>query len=267
MAILSKLTSVASVTSAADTAKSAGVKKDNLFNINYFLAGLVGITVFYASVRWYEGAYGFAGLDTYSLQYRLYWLNMLYAQSIILLGVFVGLIFYLWKTRDRNLEALTPREEVRRLFHLLTWLFCYAYAIYWGLSFFTEQSGTWNQTMIRDSDFTPLNIIRFYLSYPIFVISGMGAFIYARTRLPVFAKGYSLPFLLATAGPLMLIPTVGLSEWGRSFWIEESLTGPMNYGYVFFGWFVLAIMGVVSQILKRYQELCGEAAKELVKRG
>ena len=43
-----------------------------------------------------------------------------------------------------------------------------------GASFFTEQDGTWHQTVIRDTDFTPSHIIEFYMSYPMYIIVGVG---------------------------------------------------------------------------------------------
>jgi methane/ammonia monooxygenase subunit C len=44
----------------------------------------------------------------------------------------------------------------RGIFCLLSWIFCYGTAIYWGASYFTEQDGTWHMTVIRDTDFTRL---------------------------------------------------------------------------------------------------------------
>ena len=66
----------------------------------------------------------------------------------------------------------------------LVWLFAYANAIYWGASYFTEQDGTWHQTIVRDTDFTPSHIIEFYLSYPIYIITGFGAFLLNLSSIP-----------------------------------------------------------------------------------
>ena len=43
-------------------------------------------------------------------------------------------------------------------------------------------------TIVRDTDFTPSHIIEFYLSYPIYIITGGAAFLYAKTRLPFFGR-------------------------------------------------------------------------------
>ena len=54
---------------------------------------------------------------------------------------FCGIGGYLWKTRDRNIEAVAPREEMRRLMTLIGWLLIFAFTLYWGASYFTEQDG------------------------------------------------------------------------------------------------------------------------------
>jgi len=138
----------------------------------------------------------------------------------------------------------------------LIWLFAYAWAIYWGASYFTEQDGTWHQTIVRDTDFTPSHIIEFYLSYPIYIITGFGAFLYAKTRLPHFANGLSLPYLITVVGPFMILPNVGLNEWGHTFWfMEELFVAPLHYGFVIFGWLALAIAGVLLQIFDSFGKL------------
>jgi len=38
-----------------------------------------------------------------------------------------------------------------------------------------------------------------------------------------------------------------LNEWGHTFWfMEELFVAPLHYGFVFFGWAALAVMGVVN---------------------
>ena len=127
---------------------------------------------------------------------------------------------------------------MRRIFNLLSWIFVYGLAIYWGASYFTEQDGTWHMTVIRDTDFTPSHIIEFYMAYPIYIIMGIGSFMYARTRLPTFAcKGWSVAFVMLFVGPFMIFPNVELNEWGHTFWfMEELFVAPLHWGFVFFGW-------------------------------
>ena len=113
-------------------------------------------------------------------------------------------------------------------------------------------------TVIRDTDFTPSHIIEFYMSYPMYIVVGVGGFMYARTRLPTFAlKGWSVAYVLLFVGPFMIFPNVGLNEWGHTFWfMEELFVAPLHWMFVFFGWFSLAVFGVALQILGRVGELC-----------
>ena len=222
--------------------------------------------VFYAWVRWYEGVYGWAaGLDSFAPEFETYWMNFLYTEIVLEVATASILWGFIWKTRDRDLASITPREELRRNMTHLIWLFAYANAIYWGASYFTEQDGTWHQTIVRDTDFTPSHIIEFYMSYPIYSIIAVGAFFYARTRIPYFSHGYSLAFLIVAIGPFMIIPNVGLNEWGHTFWfMEELFVAPLHWGFVFFGWMALGVFGVVLQILGRVHALVGREGVRLL---
>ena len=120
-------------------------------------------------------------------------------------------------------------------------------------------------TVIRDTDFTPSHIIEFYMSYPIYSVIAVGSFFYARTRIPYFAQGYSLAFLIVAIGPFMIIPNVGLNEWGHTFWfMEELFVAPLHWGFVFFGWMALGVFGVVLQILGRVHALVGREGVNLL---
>jgi methane/ammonia monooxygenase subunit C len=231
---------------------------DTLFSWKPALIGTGAMCFFYVLVRIYEQKYGwYAGLDSFAPEFQTYWMNLLWTQLIIEPIVFFGLMGYLWKTRDRNLAALQPREEVRRWMVLFTWVLIYGVSIYWGASFFTEQDGTWHQTVMRDTDFTPSHILEFYLAYPIYIIMGCGFFMYSKTRLPTFANGWSIAAVVVFIGPFMIFPNVGLNEWGHTFWfMEELFVAPLHWGFVFFGWMMLAVFGVVLLGLNRMRELC-----------
>ena len=224
------------MSSTTSTAAGAAAT-DTIVDLRGMWIGLVVLNTFYLLVRIYEQIYGWrAGLDSFAPEFQTYWLSILWTEIPLELISGIGLAGYLWKTRDRNIDAVTPREEMRRIVVEVQWLVAYAVAIYWGASFFTEQDGTWHMTVIRDTDFTPSHIIEFYLSYPIYIITGFAAFIYAKTRLPFFAKGISLPYLVLVVGPFMILPNVGLNEWGHTFWfMEELFVAPLHYGFVIFG--------------------------------
>ncbi|WP_022950074.1 methane monooxygenase/ammonia monooxygenase subunit C [Methylohalobius crimeensis] len=264
--------------------KVTQVEEKPLLQVKNLVSALIGFTLFYLAVRWYQEAYGWTkGLDAYSPEFKLYWMSLMYVELALEAVAAAALWGWLWKTRDRRLEdywmhllkreialervkgaelkallnkkrdrglaMLTPREELRRNMTHLIWLAVYAWTFYWGVSFFTEQDATWHQTVIRDTDFTPSHIVVFYLSYPIFIITGGGAFLYAKTRVPYFAKGLSIPYLMLVVGPFTILPNVGFNEWGHTFWfMEEIFVAPLHWGFVVFCWFALSVMGVMLQV-------------------
>ena len=249
----------------AKAAQGGGSKLGaDVFDWKIIWVPFVAMFAFYSMIRVYEQIYGFsAGLDSFSDEFKTYWLSILWIELPVLSSAFIGVMAYLWKTRDRDIANIAPREELRRYFVLIAWLVAYSTAIYWGASFFTEQDGTWHQTVVRDTDFTPSHILEFYLSYPIYIVMGAGAFMYAKTRIPAFAKGFSVPFLIFFVGPFMIFPNVGLNEWGHTFWfMEEIFVAPLHWGFVFFGWAALAVFGVSLTILNRVRELCAASGIE-----
>lgn len=243
--------------SGARTAEAPLLNKRNLI-----VFGLAMYIIYYIYVRWYEGVYGWsAGLDAFAPEFATYWMPILYTELPLWVILTSSICGYLWKTRTRDMGSVAPREQLRRHFHHFVWLVAYANAIYWGASYYTEQDGTWHQTIVRDTDFTPSHIIEFYMTYPIYIVTGTGAFMYAYTRIPFFAKGVSLPYLLVVVGPFMIFPNVGLNEWGHTFWwMEELFVAPLHYGFVFFGWFALGILGLFVQIFDNLSELIGKDA-------
>jgi methane/ammonia monooxygenase subunit C len=202
----------------------AEVAQTSLLNKKAMLFGAALYIVFYGWVRWYEGVYGWsAGLDSFAPEFETYWMNFLYIEMVLEVLTASVLWGYIWKTRDRKVMSITPREELRRHFTHWVWLVMYGIAIYYGASYFTEQDGTWHQTIVRDTDFTPSHIIEFYLSYPIYIITGVASFLYAKTRLPTYQKGLPLQYMVSVIGPFMILPNVGLNEWGHTFKTGSSL--------------------------------------------
>ncbi|WP_281800449.1 methane monooxygenase/ammonia monooxygenase subunit C [Methylocystis echinoides] len=243
-------------TDTSTTAADAG----KILDLRPVVSGVVALTLLVAALRLYEQLFGWsAGLDSFSPEFQIYWTNLLKAAIFFSIGGAAGLAGWLWRTRDRDLAKITPALELHRLLNLVQWLVIFSFALFWGLSFFSEQTAVWHMTAVRDTDFTPSNIVTFYISYPLFAIIGMGAFLYARTRLPSFAKGFSLAFLVLVVGVFMTIPNVGFNEWGHTSWsMDEGFAGPLHWGFVFFGWMSLAIFGVVLQILARVHKLLGQ---------
>jgi methane/ammonia monooxygenase subunit C len=239
----------------------------SLLDLRPLLISTAALCGFYFLLRLYEYVFGAsAGLDSYAPEFQTFWMTLLWLAVPLSLVAGFGVAGVLWRTRDRMLSALQPREEIRRYTVLVQWLVIYAIAIYWAQSFFMEQSAAWHMTTIRDSDFTPSNIVTFYVAYPILAIIGIGVLFYARTRLPQFASGYSLALMVLTIGTFMAIPSVGFSEWGHSAWLmEEGFVQPLHWGFAIFGWMSLGVFGVVLLIVNRFKELIGPDGLSLLR--
>ncbi|VVM08468.1 methane/ammonia monooxygenase subunit C [Methylacidimicrobium cyclopophantes] len=215
------------------------------------------LTVFYLLINVYLRLFAFSkGLDYTSQDYSTYWMGMLLTEFVVEAITAAALWGWLWITRDRALDRLTPAEELTRYWAWAAIVLSYAFSVYVGASFFTEQDGTWHNTVVRDTDFTPSHIVEFYLTFPIYIIFGVASLIYAMTRLPQFATRISLPYVILIGSPIMIMPNIGLNEFGHTRWfMEELFVAPLHWGFAFFGWGGLAIFGVGLQACPRIMAL------------
>jgi methane/ammonia monooxygenase subunit C len=230
-----------------------------LVDLKLTLIGTAVLCALFIGVRTYQQFFHrTAGIDAFSDEFQLYWVSVLYIAAIAEVLSFFLLVAYFWKTRDLDLANVEPREELRRIFHLLGWLFFYGVALYWGASYFSEQDAAWRDVAYRHSAYMHLNLIKVFVAAPLYIIVGIGAFMYAQTRVPTFAsKGFSTAFVWLVFGPLLILPGFGFVEWGKTSWIlDEMFVAPFNWPLVFFGWFALAVFGVTCLIHGRLLEFC-----------
>lgn len=228
-----------------------------------FALALLGIGAVFGVYRVYQQTTAFTlGLDYFSEDFQTYWMTLLYAQLPILTLLGVAILGGLWMTRERAPETVKPREELRRYYVLLSQILVFAIVAYLTASVFTEADAAWHQVTVRDTDFTPTHIALFYFAIPCFILAGLTAFTYAHTRLPVFINRVSLPFALVVAGPVMIMPNLGLNEWGHTFfYAEELFAAPIHWGFVLLGWATFAAGGLVVQMLTRIVQLTKVVAK------
>jgi methane/ammonia monooxygenase subunit C len=121
-----------------------------------------------------------------------------------------------------------------------------------GRKLFAEQDNAWHQAAIWDSIFTANHVVEFYLCFLFYTIMGSASWFYARTCLPLFAKGISLPLTLAVLGSFIIFVAVGFNEWGHTFWFREEL---LHYAFVIRVWFALAVGGILPQCVIRMSTL------------
>lgn len=234
------------------------------FNLKpMFVCSLILIVIM-GTARWYQqwAAWDY-GLDATDPLFDKYWMTVFWAQLVILSVAFFAFISYFWVTRDKNLRDLAPRAELNRLMLWISMLVVYAFSFYFAGSLYAEQDASWHQTVVRDTSFTPSHIFLFYMCLPVYIVIGFSLFFYAITRLPFFAEKISIPLVLVVCGPFMLLPTVGYNEWGHAFWLmEEYFTVPLHWGFVFFGWSIVALGGVLVQVLGYIVELMPKVVNE-----
>ena len=238
-----------------------------LMDYRLLAGGMLVLSVLFMSARIYQQIFAWTtGLDSTSVEFQTHWMRLLYLEFALEGLAATALWGWIWRTRDRNLAALQPSEELRRYMRLIGWLIMYVFAVYWA-EFFAEQDATWHQTVVRDTEFTPSHIPLFFGAMPVFIIMGVSSYLYARTRIPLFAQRHSVPFLIAVAGPFMMLPNVGFNEWGHTFWImEEIFSAPLHAGFVVFAWAALCLGGILMQAIPRIVELAqGEAQRAAVR--
>lgn len=253
----------------ADVGRKSGTRFRYL-NLRGTLAGLLGLSAVYGAARVYQQVFGWsAGLDSTQPAFETYWMNLLYTQLVVLFVIAIALWSWLWATRDRHLDRLEPKVELKRYFNLVSWILLYVFGVYATASFFGEQDAAWHQVVVRDTSFTPSHIILFYLTIPIYIILGVGSFLYAMTRLPEFARQLSVPFIIGVTGPFLILPNLGFNEWGHAFWMmEELFIAPLHWGFVVLGWSALALGGLLMQAVTRmtvlFREIYGDDSKALL---
>ncbi len=246
----------ASLTEISEIAADEAVDENGIPWSTFFKV-IIGIAVVYGFVRVYMHAFAYTmGLDYFEPEFATFWMSVFWLQAFVCTATFIGAMGYLWVTRERSPETVAPEVELSRYFKVITWLVGYTAVVLILGPLAGESDAAWHQVVIRDTDFTPTHISLFYLGFPALIIFGVGSFVYAKTRLPMHAKKSLVPLGIAIGGPILVLPTVGLNEWGHTFFYAEELFGaPIHYGFAALGLALLALGGVVIHLLLRMKEL------------
>ena len=216
---------------------------------------IVVATVALGAYRWYMETTAFTvGLDYFEPEFELYWMNMLYAQAIILPLIGIIGLPYLWFTRPTTEEvhAMAPSDELSRYMLIFGVLSIASFLVVCILGVWTEADAAWHQVTVRDTDFTPTHIQLFYGVIPILAIFVVLALVWIHTRMPDYQGRVSVPLCIVAAAPLLIMPNLGYNEWGHTFfYAEELFAAPVHYGFVILGWGLFAIAGFVLECVKR----------------
>jgi len=224
---------------------------------------IAGISVGFFLYRLYLQKYAFSvGLDAFEPEFAVYWMRMFYAQIGVATITLLGVVTYLWRTRELSMDTVTPEVELSRYFKWITWLAAYTLVVFITGVLGAESDAAWHQVVIRDTDFTPTHIEIFYLCVPAVIITGVGSFLYARTRLPMHSKKVFIALAVAIGGPILIMPNVGFNEWGHTFfYAEEVFNAPIHWGFSGLGLALLGLGGVVTHIVMRMSQLIDQVAE------
>ncbi len=251
----------ANIESVLNSAREASVPKERkMFNVGPVAIGWGLLLAIYAGFRLYQGAYSFEyGLDATAPEFATYWGTLFKIEVPLIFGAGVCIWMYLWLTRDREMHKMTGETELKRYFSLIAWFMMYTFSFLWIASFFGEGDATWHQTVIRDTALTPSHIVVFYACVPMYIVFGVSSLLYATTRIPAFARSYSVPLIMAVLGPGLILPNLGFNEWGHAFWMtEEIFSHPLHWGFPVLGWTGLALGGLFIQVIGRMAVLFKE---------
>lgn len=223
-----------------------------------FAAVLTAVVSVFVVYRIYQHKTAFTvGLDAFEPDFQIYWMNLLYAQLTFISLFGAVILTWLWVTREKeNVLKISREEEISRYMKLIGLFSVFALVAWIAASVYTEADAAWHQVTVRDTDFTPTHIPLFYFGIPVLIVSGLWLLLWAHTRLPDYYGRVSLPFLIAVAGPMLIMPNLGFNEWGHTFfYAEELFAAPIHWGFVLLGWAIFAVGGLFLQILKRLDYL------------
>jgi len=224
-----------------------------------WMAAFIGVALaalLFGVYRWYQQTYSFTvGLDYFEPEFKTYWMNLFYIQMTIITLIGVVGVPLLWFTRPAN-PVMTPRRELLIYYAILAFAAVGSVILVAILGLYVEADAAWHQVTVRDTDFTPTHIGLFYFAIPLAAVGAILGFILLHTRVPYFTNRVSVPMALIVAAPVLIMPNLGFNEWGHTFfYAEELFAAPIHWGFVFLGWGLFAIGGLMIQILQRVREL------------
>jgi methane/ammonia monooxygenase subunit C len=226
----------------------------------YFAGGVFAILIFW---RVWQMLFQWEhGLDATSSGYQRYWMNLFWANQIVLaLGGAVWLAWLAKGCRTCHLQraqsgAVRPEHEVAHIWR--SWAMLAGFAVsFLGFAQFAENDAAWHQVAVRDTAFTPNHIVLFWGVAPLGIVLTLAIYTYAVTRIPgVYAKGVPLSLMLFLLGIFMTLVWVAINEWGHSFLVaEETFSVPFHWGFFTFPLFAFGALALFVHTVPRLMEI------------
>lgn len=217
------------------------------------------IVAIFVGWRTYQQVFAFEyGLDAHSEGFNKYWLTLALVNMTVLPAIAGAAYVWMWFSGQKLNKQPSREEESRRIWNLWLIILAFTTAVFGAASYCAEQDASWHQIVNRDTAFTPSHDVLFYGSFPVLIYLAVGAFIYARTRLPHLFGGKMVPvsFALIIGGTVLLMFQVAMNEFGHSFFqAEELFAAPLHWPFVLFGYLLAGTFAVWFATVPRVAEL------------
>lgn len=223
--------------------------------------------VFFGLYRWYQQNYSFSvGMDYFEPEFQTYWMNLLYVQLVAIVVIGGVGSAWLWLSRpDADAVAnMSPIQELSIYNFIFSLLASASIFIVVVLGLYVEADAAWHQVTIRDTDFTPTHIGLFYMAIPLGMDAIILGWIWVHTRMPDYQNRVSIPLCLVAMAPILIMPNLGLNEWGHTFfYAEELFAAPIHWGFVTMGWGLFGMAGFILQCLARVRTLTRHSGEKV----
>lgn len=110
----------------------------------------------------------------------------------------------IWQTQGAA-HAAADGKHVTQAFLLMVWLGLDLLMVIAGGGFFAHMDAPWVQ--MSTASISPAHLVTFITVIPAYIVFGVASWLFARTRLPEFAKGNFDHFVIVTIAPFMFLPT------------------------------------------------------------
>lgn len=215
------------------------------------------VSLIFIGLRLYQGEFAIPyGTDASTPEFTTYWMGLT-AVQLAGVGLFTGVWFGWLVVSGRKIvnQPRTHKEEQRRIAVFWGQVGMISFHLYWMASFNPNLDGSWHQTVVRDTAFTPSHIPMFFYGFPMAITLVLGTYLYARYRIPhVYGPGKGFPwsfgFLLAAS--VTEVIQIAFNEWAHSLWItEEIFSAPFHWPFVFYGWLAAGIFALWGETIIR----------------
>lgn len=110
----------------------------------------------------------------------------------------------IWQTQDAAHAAVGKDKHVAQAFLLIVWLGLDLLMVIAGGGVLAHMDAPWAQ--MSAASISPAHLMTFIAVMPAYIVFGVSSWLFARTRLPEFAKGNLGHFLIVTFAPFMFLP-------------------------------------------------------------